>query len=92
MKPEHFPYGLLLFCFFMSNVFTAKRTKLLKLQTFWFLLFILGAIVINAIALSALKMNCLAHVLMSGSLCAPPPSLKLRRASPQLGETESQKI
>ena len=55
----------------MNDVFTAKRTKLLQLQAFRVLFFVLGAVVIDTIALSALKMNCLAHVLLSNR--APPP-------------------
>jgi hypothetical protein len=54
----------------MIDVFTAMRTKFLQLQAFWVLFFVLSAVVIDAIALSALKMNCLAHFLFP--IRAPP--------------------
>ena len=55
-------YSTSFFRFFMDDVLAAKRAELLKLQAFRFLLFVLGAVVIDAIARGALKMNCLAHV------------------------------
>jgi hypothetical protein len=63
--------GRLFLCFFMNNAFTAMRTKFLQLQTLWFLFFVLSAVVIDTAALSALKMNCLAHVPYSGFLALP---------------------
>jgi hypothetical protein len=52
----------LLLRLFVWCAFTAKSTKFLQFQAFRILFFIFGAVVIDAIALSALKMNCLAHI------------------------------
>jgi hypothetical protein len=60
--------------------FTTKSTKFLQFQALWILFFIFGTVVIDTIALSALKMNCLAHIY----------SRSLR--SPAQKTTESQKI
>ncbi len=57
--------GNLLLGFLMRDVFSAKRTKFLKLQALWLFAFVLGAVVVDSIALGALKMNCLAHILIS---------------------------
>jgi hypothetical protein len=43
-------------------MFPAGRTEFLQLDPFGMLFFIFGAVVIDSIALGALKMNCLAHV------------------------------
>jgi hypothetical protein len=52
----------LLLRLFVWCAFTAKSTKFLQFQAFRILFFIFGAVVIDTIALSALKMNCLAHI------------------------------
>jgi len=51
--------------------FATKRTELLELDALRVLFFVFGAVIIESIALGALKMNCLAHDLFS-VLCAPP--------------------
>ena len=57
------PFPLLsLLCFFMQHALAAKRTKFLQFQTLWFLFLVFGAVIVNAIANGALKMNCLAHI------------------------------
>ena len=61
----------LLLCFFMNNVFTAKRTKFLQLQTVRMLFFVLGTVVIDTVARGALKMNCLAHILFPTFFALP---------------------
>ena len=61
----------LFLCFFMNNAFTARRAEFLQFNPFWLLAFVFGTVVINAIALSALKMNCLAHNLSELLLRSP---------------------
>ena len=68
MRSRLLSAGRLFFRFLMVNVLTAKSTELLQFQAFRCLLFVLGTVVIDAIALGALKMNCLAHVLFSLAL------------------------
>jgi hypothetical protein len=46
----------------VRRTLAAKSTKFLQFQAFRFLFFVLGAVVINAIALGALKLDCLAHI------------------------------
>ena len=55
----------------MVHVFTAKGAKLLELNTLRMLFFVLRAVVIDTVALSALKMNCLAHVFIPLCLRSP---------------------
>jgi len=63
----------LLLCLFVWCMLTTKSTKFLQLQAFWTLFFILGTVVVDSVAHSALKMNCLAHIYFRS--CAPPPIL-----------------
>jgi hypothetical protein len=53
---------VLFLCLFVWCTYTTRSTKLFKLQAFWVLFFIFGAVVINTVARCALKMNCLAHI------------------------------
>ena len=62
----------------MKHVFTAKSTELFNLNTFWFFLFVFGAVISNTVALGALKMNCLAHILIPTFFALP----RLQRACP----------
>ena len=55
----------------MKNMFTAKTTKFLNFDSFWFFLFVFSAGISNTIALGALKMNCLAHILYPNLFALP---------------------
>ena len=74
-----FPMVQLFFRLFVENVFSAKPTVFLAFQPFGVFLFIFCAGVINALALSALKMNRLLHCsnIFSSSnfLVSPRPEL-----------------
>ena len=58
----------------MQNVLAAETAELFQLQTFRLLFFIFGAVVGNAIATGALKMNGLAHVVPDSLLRSPATS------------------
>ena len=53
---------VLLLCLFVWCTLTTMSTKFLNFQAFWVLFFIFSAVVIDTVAHSALKMNCLAHI------------------------------
>ena len=64
----------------MWHMFTTKRTELFKLDTFWALFFVFSACIGIAIALSALKMNCLAHILFPTFFALPRFHLSVPRS------------
>ena len=69
--PAANPAAVLFLCLFMKHMFAAKRTKFFYFDTFRFFLFVFSAVISDAIALGALKMNCLAHILFPTFFALP---------------------
>ena len=83
----------LLLRFFMRRVFPAETAELFELQTFRLLFLVLGAVVGNAIATGALKVNGLAHVVPSSlALLRLRPNTFVRDFGGQARRTELQKM